>query len=1161
MLKSLFSFLLFWLSLSAFGQTAPHPQPILRRYADGSVLRTGEWYKIGVTTSGLYKLDKAALQKTGISTTNLSPQFIRLFGNGGGMLPQLNATPRTDDLVENAIYVAGETDGKFDDGDYVLFYAQGPHTWELEANKQTFRHQYNIYSDTAYYFLQVGQTAGLRVQNQALVTGATVTITSYQERLFHEDDLKNKLLSGRQWLGEEFSSFTLSRDFIFPVPAILPESIIQVKAAVVGDAPSNTSFNLKLNDTALGTIHVAGRGNFDYHPVGVFQVSTFEQNSSAVPFTNELKVNVTYNTAGNAAALGYLDYLEILMEAPLKLSGNQTLFRSLQNIYPGAVSSFTIGNMPPEAVVWDVTNPTQPQSLSLTHNGSEATFTTATDSLKEFIAFTGQDFPAPSFTGKVINQNLHELNKDGKLNLVIVTHPHFLPQAERLATHRQTHDNLQAKVVTTNQIYNEFSSGAQDVTAIRDFMKMLYDRKNAETPLYLLLFGDASYDYKAANTNNPANRTVNNTNYVPVYQSRESLDPLESYSSEDYYGFLDDNEGFWDETNFSNPDLLDIGIGRLPVRTLQEAEIIVNKLIHYNDPKTFGNWRNRLLLVADDGDGNEHLRDAEFLADYMKANHPGYNLRKIYLDMFKQENNASGQVSSEASASIDQGLNQGALLVNYTGHGSETTLAQEKIVTIPQINNWQNKDKLTFLVTATCEFGRYDDPARASGAEQALLNANGGAIGLISTTRPVYAGGNRVLNKNFFEYAFTPMNGQMPRLGDVLRLTKNSSLSQVNNRNFALLCDPSMRLAYPALQVSLDKVNNRVVTTGIDTLKALSTITLTGSIKDLNNTVATNFNGRVQTTVFEKETQINTLGDESANGVSNVRAVQIRENIIYDGIASVRDGLFSVTFMVPKDIAYNLGKGKISFYAYSDSGDAHGVYTDVIVGGASSTSPPDTKPPTIRLFMDDESFVSGGLTGTNTTLIAHIADESGINTTGVGIGHEITAILDNNKSKPISLNNYYTAEIDNYKAGQVRYPFTNLSVGEHTLTVKAWDNYNNSAESEIELIVASSEKLVLDQVFNFPNPVQDQTTFQFNHNRAGEDLDIKINIFNSTGSLIKTVTGTSFASKPQLKAISWNGLNENNQAISKGLYIYVLHVRSKRDGSEASKTQKLILLK
>lgn len=1134
-----------------------------RQYASASVLGSGTWYKIGVPASGMYKLDKTALQAMGIATSNINPQYIRLFGNGGGMLPQSNAAPRPDDLIENAIYVAGENDTKFDDTDYVLFYAQGPHTWQHHATTHQFRHQFNIYADTAYYFLQVDQTPGLRVTLQpALPANGGATIRTYQERVYYEFDLKNKLLSGREWVGEEFSSITPSREFTFALTDILPESVIQVTAAVVGDAPGASSFELKLNNTALGTQQLPGRGTADYHPVGTYEKSTYAINRNSITYNNELKLQLTYNNGGDLSALGYLDYLEIQVERLLKLYGNQTAFRSGQPTAAGTVSEFIVENIPAGAVIWDITNPLRPQAPVLTFGGPVASFTALTYSLREFIAFTGTDFPKPAFAGRVTNQNLHALNLDGQTDLVIITHPAFLTQAERLAQYRQTHDGLQVNVVTTPQVYNEFSSGAQDVTALRDFMKMVYDRSSQgpDETLYLLLFGDASYDYKAPNTNHSQNRTVNNTNYVPVYQSRQSLDPLTSYSSEDYYGFLDDSEGMWSENDFADPELLDIGVGRLPVRTVQEATILVEKLIRYQNPATFGNWRNRIALIADDGDGTEHLRDAEFLADFMTTAYPVYNLRKIYLDMFPQPAGAGGQLSPQTNNSIDQAIEQGALIVNYTGHGNETTLAQEKIITLPQINNWQNKNKLTFLVTATCAFGRYDDPARNSGAEHALLNENGGAIGLISTTRPVYAGGNRILNKRFFELAFQPTNGRMPRLGEILKLTKNSSISQVNNRNFTLLGDPSMQLAYPVFTATVDKINGTEVAIGDDTLKALRNITLAGSVKDGAQAIITDFNGQVQVTVFEKQSQVTTFGDESSNGVSNVRAIPIRENILYDGVASVKDGLFTVGFVVPKDIAYQLGQGKISLYATTTTADAQGFTNNVLVGGAATDSQPDNIPPTIRLFMNDESFVTGGLTQPDATLLARITDENGINTTGIGIGHELTAMLDDKKNEPINLNNYFTTDLDSYQAGTVRYSLKNLRPGRHQIRVKAWDTHNNSAENKIDFVVVSSEQLALSQVLNYPNPVIDRTTFQFNHNRPGEDLAIQIQIFTVSGSLVRTLTGTSIASKSRFAGLTWNGHNENNQPLAKGLYIYLLTVRSKRDGTEINKTEKLILL-
>ena len=546
----------------------------------------------------------------------------------------------------------------------------------------------------------------------------------------------------------------------------------------------------------------------------------------------------------------------------------------------------------------------------------------------------------------------------------------------------------------------------------------------------------------------------------------------------------------------------------------------------------------------------------------MTLNYPGYNLRKIYLDMFPQQAGAGGQLSVATNTNIDQAIEQGALLLNYTGHGSETTLAQEKIITIPQINSWQNKDKLTFVVTATCEFGRYDDPSRNSGAEQALLKPDGGAIGLLSTTRPVYAGGNRILNKNFFELAFKPNNGQMPRLGKILKLTKNSSLAQVNNRNFTLLGDPSMRLAYsdPSLTVHVDAIKGNSSTPTGDTLKALSKITVTGSIKEAGQTVVTTFNGQVQITVYEKQSQVTTFGDENSNGMSNVRQVAVRENIVYEGNASVKNGLFTASFVVPKDIAYQLGAGKISLYATNRIIDVQGWQENVIIGGAALNNQPDNKPPTVRLFMNDESFVSGGLTQSEAVLLAYIEDENGINTTGISIGHELTAVLDDSKNA-LYLNNYYTADLDSYQSGKVRYLLKDLAPGKHTIRVKAWDTYNNSTENKLDFVVAYSEKLALAHLFNYPNPLTDRTTFQFDHNRPGEDLDVQIKIFTVSGSLVKTLTNTSIASKSHFADLSWNGQNENNQPLTPGLYIYVVTVRSKQDGSEINKTEKLVLLR
>jgi hypothetical protein len=1123
---------------------------LLRQHAPSSVLSTGDWYRIGVTSTGIHKIDRAALQAMGINAQTVDPRRIRIYGNAVGMLPQRNMDPRPDDLVENAIYVEGEGDGTFNPEDFILFYAQGPHTWQTDPDQQhKFTHQYNVYSDTAYYFITVGPAAGRRVQTETAPSGANQTISSYDERWFHENDLLNMVQSGREWYGEKFDTFTPTRTLTFPITELVPDGQLKVTSFVMGNSPASNSFSVKLNDRDLGVQQMPGRGSHDYHPLGVNSVHTYEQSLSAFSYTNELKVTFTFNQGSSATATGYLNYLEVQAERTLKLYGSQTSFRSFRSL-DTPISTFSIAGAGPGLRVWDVTNPRRPLQQEVSLTGGTALFTAHTDSLREFVAFAGNAFPAPVAVGKVPNQNLHRLNLNGQLDLIIVTNPGFRTEADLLADHRRTHNNMEVEVVTTQQVYNEFSSGAQDVTAIRDFLKMLFERsrKAPGDHLYLLLLGDASFDYK--------NRIPNNTNFVPVYESRRSLDPVLSYSSEDYFGFLDEEEGYWDEESFRQPHLLDIGIGRLPAQSAADARTMVQKVMDYDKPSAYGKWRNRLTFVADDGDYNEHLNDAENLVRLIEIDAPTYNVNKVYLDMYRQESVPNGQRSPDTNTAIDKAVEQGSLLVNYTGHGGETGWAGEQILTVPQVRNWKNRDRLTFMLTATCEFGRYDDPKRSSGAEYALLNPEGGAVGLLTTTRPVYSNGNRLLNTNFIDNLFTPINNRMPRLGDLMRVTKNKSFSGVNNRNFSLLGDPSQTLAYPELRAAVQKINGRPVGGGeTDTIRALSKVVLEGAIMDGGGALVSEYSGQLQVSVFEKPTVINTLGNENP-----VKQISVRENMIYDGLASIRNGLFSVTFVVPKDISYNFGFGKISLYAANLTNDGNGASQEVVVGGFSSQTEADNSPPRIELFMDDDSFVFGGVTGTTSTLIAKIFDENGINTSGIGIGHEITATLDGNKDNLIVLNEYYTADMDSFQSGRVKFLFKDLSTGPHNIKVKAWDTHNNSAEEEVEFIVASSEAISLEHVLNYPNPFSTSTTFHFDHNRSGDDLDILIQIFTVSGRLVKTINTLSIGSLAHIGDIRWDGKDDFNDPLAKGVYVYKVSIRSQRDGSTTDKYEKLVIL-
>ncbi|MCA8832847.1 type IX secretion system sortase PorU [Hymenobacter pini] len=1152
-----------------------------RTYTRTSALSQGEWFKLGVANSGIYKLDKATLSSLGLNVQSLDPARLRLYGNAMGTLPQANSAYRPDDLVENPIQFVGDGNATFDDNEYFLFYARGPHTWAREGQTAYFRHQQNPYADTAYYFVTVGTSAGRRVAAAPAVSGsASARISTFAERQFYERELLNVAKSGRVWVGELFSSTsTLQRDFSFTVTDLVPGTAARVTSSVVAASPSATTFLTSINGQGTATQVVLGfscTGGGGCYPEAAN--TNFSELTYTVPATapSDFKVSFSYNTGSDPAARGYLDYLELNAQRQLRFSGSQLEFRSLSNVAPSAISQFDVANASTGTIIWDVTNPRRPAIV----NHSAGSFLARTDSVREYVAFAGSNFPTPRGFGRVPNQNLHALNLDGKLELVILTHPAFLAAANKLAAHRAAHDGLTVQVVTTSQVYNEFGSGGQDVSAIRDFMKMVYDRNTTGRRQYLLLFGDASYDYKADPTNDltqlpawwkdrqPLNADKINQNFVPVYESVEGFDLVMggrlggqglTYSSDDYYGLLDDNEGAW-LPNTSN-ELMDVAVGRLPVRTATMAQATVDKLIGYDAVAGFGKWRNRLSFVADDGDGNLFTDYSDQLANPLDTLRAalGYNVYKQYLDLFPQATVAAGQRSPAAEKAVDEAFEKGSLIINYIGHGSPRSWADEQILTSASVQRLQNSGTLPFLFTGTCDFSTYDNPEFTSAGESALTDISGGAIGLLTTTRVVYADKNQALAIEFFNDLFkTRADGTMPRIGDICRTAKNVAVAGDNNRNYALLGDPSMRLAYPQQEAVVTAINGKSATQA-DTLKALQQVTLQGEIRQ-GSRLNTAFNGTANVQVFEKKTTTRTLGNES-----DPVPVVLRENVIYDGPATVRNGQFKLQFVVPKDINYNVGQGKISLYAADvvNHTDAHGQQL-VGVGDASPLAFRDTIPPRIRLFMDNEQFVFGGLTGLTTTLLGTLRDESGINTAGTGIGHDLTATLDGDASKVTVLNSFYTAKTDSFQVGRVEYKFKDLAAGPHELRVKAWDTWNNSAERTIEFVAAANEKLALQHVLNYPNPFARNTTFHFDHNRQGEDLEIQVQIFTVSGKLVRTLQATALGSGSHVSSISWDGRDEYQDQLARGVYVYRVSVRARSTGSDnsstASKYEKLVLL-
>ncbi|MBA2745567.1 MAG: type IX secretion system sortase PorU [Flavisolibacter sp.] len=1116
-----------------------------RSYNPGSVLASGNFFRVGVPAAGVYKMDVAFLNSLGITGSIPSSQ-IRLYGNGGGMLPENNSFQPIDDLEENAILVFDGGDGQLNGSDYVLFYAQGPHHWTKDSLNKQFRHQKNLYSDLSYYYITLGGN-GKRISTQVNAPAGAFTVNSFNERFFHELDSVNFLNSGKEWFGEEFSNTpgkTVVRNFNLALPDLVPGqpgSIISSLAARSVNAAS--SFNVAVNNVSLQQIGIT------HISTGQYEIFA-RQAESANVFFPQSNPQITYTYfPGSFNSQGWLNWFEIHARRQLLLpAASQLGFRDWNSVGQGN-AEFQVANADAQSQVWDVTNPLHPERMLASFNGSLLRFSNSTSRLREYIAFSSQ-FLSPVNAGKVANQNLHQSTPKDYL---IITHPDFLSQAHRLAQFHQDKSNLATLVVTTDQVFNEFASGIPDPTAIRDFVKMYYDRYGStwtQKGKYLLLFGKASFDYKQ--------RLKNNTNLVPAYESFSSVDPLSTYTSDDFFGFLEDQE---DINSGVIINTLDIGIGRVPSKNLDEARNFIDKVMDYHQPLSFGPWRNNMNFIADDEDFNLHLQDAQVLTSTVATTAPVFNPQKIYLDAFQQEGGSSGGRYPQANVMINNNIFNGTLIWNYSGHGGPQRLAEEVVIDQSIVNKWNNQYRLPLFITATCDFAPYDNPVANSLGENLLVRPKTGAIALMTTTRVVFAYSNRIMNDNYLRIALEPnASGINKSLGEAVMAAKNytyqTSGDITNNRKFALLGDPAMTLGFPKFSVNATTLNGIDITAVADTVKAADFVTLEGEVKDLNGIVMQNFQGTVFLSLFDKPRAITTLGND-ANSLPV--SFQDQSDVLFRGKATANNGKFSFKFKVPRDINYQYGNGKISLYAHDAEKDGNGFSRNIIIGGLSSNPGTDNVGPDIKAFLNDEKFVNGSITNSNPILILKLSDSSGINTGSSGIDHDIVATLDNDNNNYLILNNFYESDLDNYQKGTVRFQLPELAPGPHSLKIKAWDVMNNSSEYMLDFTVVEEGNLRIDHVLNYPNPFTTHTAFWFEHNYPGTDLNTKVEIFTVSGKLIKSLTRTINTAGNRSMEVEWDGRDEFGNKIGRGVYIYRLLVRS-FDGKTAQKWERLVVL-
>ena len=1126
-------------------------RPLKTIPVSNSALASGDWYKFKVDQTGVYRIDKSFLSSIGMNPDNLDPRTIKIFGNGGKALPFKNINNNEFDLIENSIQIIGEEDGSFDNNDFILFYGVGTNGYQGDD----FDTNINPYSDESFYYVTSSVGFGNRIQQIVEPSGeATTIIDQYNSYQFFESDEFNPAKVGRRWLSNRFD-IESEQSFTLNFPNIVPGELMNVKVKVASASETSTSMAISINGTSLDPLI--------FSPIEDPTLLNSKQFVGDIPSGNENVVfNLIYNNGGNPSSIGYLDYISA--EALVLLEGNnqQMPFRWNQASTTSGIGEYQISNASQFSQVWDITD----SSLILSKvNTSNSTFSFKANlgESREYVAINPSNYYQPTKINQsyVPNQNLKgtifndESGNFKDIDYLIVTPSSLLQAATKLADHRYQVDGINIKVITLNQIYEEFSSGKQDIVAIRNFVKYIYDNASSEDNRikYLCLFGDTSYDYK--------DRISNNNNMVPTYHRLFSNSTFASFMSDDFYGNMDPEEGL-----MLAAEKLDIAVGRILADDLLLANDMVDKIIKYDSKESYGNWRNDFVLVSDDVDEvwefNSLQKNLDRLGDEVSVRKPSINVKKLHSDSFQQIASAGGDRYPDVNNEFQNALETGALIINYLGHGGEDGLASEFIFTKETAQNLRNNYKFSCIITVTCEFTKFDNPQRITAGELSYWNKDGGAIALVTTTRSISTitavDFNDLLAPELFGY-----DRDIPNTpAEAVRIAKNN-VGSLNRRVVFFIGDPSMRLAFPRQKIELTTLNDVPIFESTEILKALDKVKLGGEIRDNNGNILADYNGVLEVKLFDKNRDRSTLGNDGVTQSGELLIMDFTTlgGVLFNGKATVSDGVFEIDFIMPRDTQIPLGAGRVSLYSQRDNSlnNQTGYNSNVRIGGLNEDAPEDNQGPLINLFMNDESFVSGGVTNNSPILIAKLSDENGINTAS-GIGHDMIAIIDGDESNPFIINDYYQADVDDYSNGTASFTLRDLEVGLHTLTFKAWDVYNNSATSEIQFVVAGNDDLKITNILNYPNPFVDYTEFWFNHNRPFEPLEVQIQVFTVTGKVIWTknqiITTDGFLSRD----IIWDGKDDFGESIAKGVYVYKLTVNSTLTNKRVEKYEKLVIL-
>lgn len=1149
---------------------------------DDSPLASGEWYKIPIPDDNLYYLDSDYLNDLGIDVPTIDPRNLQLWTTNGYELPHMNSAPRPE-LTQVPIIVEDESDGSFDDQDRVLFYANGPDRYYYDDQLEQFEHRLHPFANRNYVFLTLGSENGRRLSTTEPVGTATREVREFRDFRWLEEDLEkseSRIKSGTQWFGQGFDPSSSPAQTIFSdtLAGFQSGSDIRLTLSMAARSTVNSNFNFSVNGyTSLSPLFINSINSLTDATGLSARVNERTYTIEGFSLDNDIiTINATFNNTRNDSR-GWVDWIHLRADRALHANNDQLRFHPPDDA-DGSPVRYLLDGFDEEPIVLDITDPVAPVRLHVNEDDEYFTVTHSSERHRQLIAATR--FVTPPSGESIPNQNIH--NPSGYPDYVIITDEDFREEARRLADYREEHDGLTPVIVSQSQIFNEFNGGVPDFVALRDYVKHLYDRATdagQKRPEYLLMFGGTTYDYKGVIHNPPMQ------NHVFTYQSEESISRTSSYGSDDFFGFMGDDEGTWPRSRTSDDpvNLLDIGVGRLSIQSVEDARLLVDKIQAYEDPRNRGDWQSLFTFIADDdvagrnNDRDLHILNADGTADVIDKDATGIRLEKIYQISYPFEFTSAGQRVPQATQAMIDRINDGTLVFNFSGHGAEQFITDQRLFTAEDIPRLNNLDRLSIMVTATCSFGRFDDTDENSGAEKMLLYQDGGLIATFTTTRVVYTsrdpsslnfGLNIALTR---EMTRRDSDGRPQRLGDIFRKTKITPVgSDFNARKFILLGDPAMRLGLPESQLDITHINgNEIHTDSLFDLRALDKVSISGQVAHSDGAVNTSFDGEANVRVLDAERLVSYPERDwvtAGNCYLDNCGYFVQNDALFNGRVSVSAGEFNSEFIIPKDVAYSNDPGRIQVYARERDSEAVGSNSNFRISGRNPDAEDTRAGPDIDIYMNDEMFTDGGIVNDAPRLIVILEDDAGINTTGAGVGHEIVAIIENQDDetdrRTVSLNEFYQSNLDDFTSGRIEYPLDGLEEGHYRLTIRAWDVFNNMGESEITFQVLDSQELQIRNVFNYPNPMHNFTSFVFEHNQPGTPLDINIRIYTLSGRPVTTIRREQYISAGNMVRIDWQGRDDDHNRLATGTYLYHIQIRAETDQGRQTKDkiERLVIL-